>query len=397
MTDHLVIMAAGQGTRMGPLTATRPKVMLPVAGKPVLEHMVERGRAAGFTRVTLVVHAMADQIKSHFGETVEYVDQGVPKGTGHAVAALAGHVAEDFVLASGDSIVSVDDLVNLRAASGHVVGAAQVDDVRAYGHLDVEGGAVQGVAEKPTERMAGWANTGTYRFTPDIIARCKALAPSPRGELELTDAITGLATDGAPAALLELGQWLEAGRPWDLLDMQAALMDGMDGQDIRGDVSKHTEIEGPVVIEEGARVTGATRIEGPVIIQRGATIGPNAYLRPNTVIGAGCHIGNHSEVKGSIVMAGSNVPHLSYVGDSVIGPDCNLGAGTQVANLKTNGRDVRVHWNGADWMDTGRRKLGCILGDGVKTGVNASLMPGLVAEGGAQLAAGTVHAGWAVS
>lgn len=379
---------------MGPLTQTRPKVMLPVAGKPILEHMVERGRAAGFTRITLIVHAMADQIKAHFGDSADYVDQGSPQGTGHAVASLRGHISDDFVLVSGDSLISMADLQALRSAKGNVVGAVHVDDARPYGLLDVEGTQVRGVLEKPTEPIAGWANTGSYRFTSDIIERCAKLEPSPRGELELTDAITGLAKDGSPVALLEIQDWQEAGRPWALLAMQTRLMSRIEGQDLRGDVSPNAEIVGPVVIESGAVIMGATRIEGPAIIQAGAKIGPNAYIRPNTVIGPNCHIGNHSEIKGSIIMANSNVPHLSYVGDSVFGENCNLGAGSQVANLKTNGRDVRVRWHGEEWINTGRRKLGCILGDGVKTGVNASLMPGFVAESGAQLDAGVVHSGW---
>lgn len=398
-TDHLVILAAGVGSRMDPLTRTRPKVMLPVAGRPLVEHLVRRGKGAGFQRVTLVVHAFQEQAQAHFGAgdvfgcRIDYVEQGEPKGTGHAVASLAGRVDGDFVLVSGDSLLSVKDMRALRDATGPTVGGHGVDDARPYGLLAVEDDKVTGVQEKPADKIPGIANAGAYRLDEGIVAACKALKPSLRGELELTDAITAMAEDGRAPALLDLPSWQEAGRPWDLLDLQASLLADLEPR-MDGDVGPHVETTGPVVIESGAQVTGHTVIEGPVFIGRDASIGPNAYLRPGTSIGAGCHVGNSCEIKNSILQDGAAVPHLSYVGDSILGEGCNLGAGTQVANLKVNDNPVRIHWQSKEWIDTGRRKLGAILGDGVKTGVNASLNPGFVAAPGATIGAGEAASGW---
>lgn len=395
-------MAAGRGTRMDPFTRTRPKVLLPVAGKPIVEHLLRNARAAGFRHATLIVHEGASQVRSQLGDgdalglDIDYVKQGEPRGTGHAVAALRRKVQEDFVLASGDSVLSADDLKTLRKAKGNAVAARKVKDASMYGLLKVRNGSVQGIVEKKAKAGAGMANAGAYRFEPDIIARCAKLSPSPRGEVELTDAITGLARDGAPARMVETPSWREAGRPWDLLDLQAHLMAGMTRhrRDIAGDVGQRVDIAGPAIIEAGARVLNGCRIEGPVFIGAGARVGPNAYLRGPVAIGPGAHVGNGCEIKGSILMENANVPHLSYVGDSVLGAGCNLGAGTQVANLKHSDHTVRVHWQGKQWLDTGRRKFGALVGDGAKTGVNVSLNPGTVLGPGAVVKAGTVVSGW---
>jgi UDP-N-acetylglucosamine diphosphorylase / glucose-1-phosphate thymidylyltransferase / UDP-N-acetylgalactosamine diphosphorylase / glucosamine-1-phosphate N-acetyltransferase / galactosamine-1-phosphate N-acetyltransferase len=395
--DHLVVMAAGRGTRMDPLTRTRPKVLLPVAGRPLMEHLLLAGKEAGFRRFTLVVHEGQDHVRARYaqgfqGLPVAFVDQGKPQGTGHAVASLAGHVDGAFVLASGDSFLSAADLAKLRGAPGNAVAGRNMADARAYGLLSIEGGKVMGILEKPASG-GGAVNAGAYRFEADVVERCRRLKPSPRGELELTDAVTALAKDGHAAAYVETASWMEAGRPWDLLDLQAHLMAGLKTR-IDGDVGDRVDLVGPVVVEAGAKVLNGCRIEGPVWIGADAKVGPNAYLRPSTALGAKTHIGGSVEVKNSIVGDGSNVPHLSYVGDSVIGSGCNLGAGTQVANLKVSDRNVRVHWKGKDWIDTGRRKLGVIVGDDVKVGVNCSLNPGTVLCSGVRAGAGQVLDGW---
>ena len=130
-------------------------------------------------------------------------------------------------------------------------------------------------------------------------------------------------------------------------------------------------LKGAVSIGKGTIVRSGTYIVGPVIIGSNCDIGPNCFIRASTAIGDNCHIGAAVEVKNSIIMSGSKVPHLNYVGDSVIGENCNLGAGTKVANLKLDKRNIFI-----DGKDTGRRKLGAIIGDNVQTGINSSINVG---------------------
>jgi NDP-sugar pyrophosphorylase family protein len=132
-----------------------------------------------------------------------------------------------------------------------------------------------------------------------------------------------------------------------------------------------------VQVRKGSVVGPGSVVIGPAIIGEDTEVGPNAYIRPSTYVGAGCKVGNAVEVKNSIVMDGTKIPHLSYVGDSVIGERCNLGAGTKVANLRLDEREVSVIIDGRR-TGSGRRKLGVIMGDDVKTGINATIDVGTI-------------------
>jgi bifunctional UDP-N-acetylglucosamine pyrophosphorylase/glucosamine-1-phosphate N-acetyltransferase len=170
--------------------------------------------------------------------------------------------------------------------------------------------------------------------------------------------------------------WLDVARPWDLLQANEIVMREM-VPEIKGTVEPGVTMKGPVFVDEGAEVMSGSYIIGPVFIGKGCEIGPNCFIRPSTSLGDGCKVGNAVEVKNSIIMNDSKVPHNSYVGDSVIGERCNLGAGTKVANLRLDNRQVRVVVDGQK-VDSERRKLGVIMGDDVKTGINVSIDPGTI-------------------
>ena len=135
-------------------------------------------------------------------------------------------------------------------------------------------------------------------------------------------------------------------------------------------------LKGSVSLAKGSHVKSGSYIEGPVYVGEGAVVGPNAYLRPGTSLGKGAKVGAGCEVKNSIVMDEAKIPHLCYIGDSVLGGDVSLGAGTITANLKFNDSNVVSRVKGK-LVDSGQRKLGAILGDGVKTGINVSIFPGV--------------------
>lgn len=382
---------------MRPLTANRPKVMLPVAGKPLLEHLVERAVEAGFDDFLFVTHYEAASVRQHFGNgrkwraKIEYVDQGRAGGTGHAVARLKGRVRGDFCLVYGDALFATKDLAKFRDGKGLAIAAKRVEDARPYGLLSTRNGRLTGLLEKPDGPQAGWVNAGAYRLDASIVDRCAKLTASPRGEFELTDAIAeamdvGVRTVPTPS-------WRDVGRPWDLLAAQEDLLRDLRPR-IEGKVDASAVLEGPVVVEKGAHVRHGTVIEGPCIVQAGARVGPHAYLRPTTVIGPGAHVGASVEVKNSLLMERANVPHLSYVGDSVLGQRVNLGAGTQIANLKHTDRNVRVQLEDGSWTDTGRRKFGAIVADDAKTGINATLNVGAVLGPGARVLPGRLVEGY---
>lgn len=173
-----------------------------------------------------------------------------------------------------------------------------------------------------------------------------------------------------------LEEWRDIVFPWHLLDANIEILNNIDKK-INGTVEKNTTIKGDVVIGKNTTIRAGSYIEGPVVIGKDCKIGPNCYIRPSTSIGDRCHIGNACEVKNSIIMDETNVPHHNYVGDSVIGQNCNLGSGTKIANLRLDKKDIKVTLNGTK-IDTKRKKLGTIIGDNVQTGINSTINIGTI-------------------
>ena len=163
--------------------------------------------------------------------------------------------------------------------------------------------------------------------------------------------------------------------PWDFLRANEAHVSTLDATLIKGDVHPSALIEGQIQVGAGTRILPGVFIEGNVIIGENCKIGPNCYLRGNTSIGDGCHVGQAVEIKNSILLAKTSVGHLSYVGDSILGEKVNFGAGTITSNLRHDGKNHRSMVDG-ELVDTGRRKFGVIVGDGVHTGIHTSLYPG---------------------
>ncbi len=391
-----VVLAAGEGTRMRPLTANLPKPLLPVAGKPFLRHTLEALRDAGVRDVTILIGWHGHRVRESFGRgedfglSISYEEQVQRLGTAHAVGSLRAHVNGSFLSINGDVVVSGEALkamvAHYRKVSGPVMALAKVPDPRAFGVVELEDGRIVGLEEKPGRPTSNLINAGVYILEPDIFPLIDKTPKSTRGEYEITDTIRMLIASQSMYGFHLPGEWIDVGRPWDLLRANAALLKSMKGE-TRGDVDAGATIVGEVLVEEGAHVRRGSYVEGPAIIGPGAEIGPNCYLRPSTAVGPKAKVGNACEVKNSILMAATHVPHQNYVGDSILGERCNLGAGTKVANLRLDEGSVRVLWRGVE-VDTGLRKLGVIMGDDVKVGINASIDPGTIIGEGAFIGPG---------
>ncbi|MDL0118496.1 sugar phosphate nucleotidyltransferase [Halobacterium salinarum] len=375
-----VVIAAGQGTRMGPLTDGLSKPMLPIGGQPIVEHVLDEV-APYVEEFVVVVGYEASQITEHFGDEhhgvpIEYVTQDEQLGTAHAIQQAQPHIDEAFLALNGDVYLTPELVADLAAAEITAMAVKPVEDPRSYGVVDIDDSQITSIVEKPDDPPTNLANLGLYRFTPEIFKYIDETERSERGEYEITDSLQHALDDGQPVTAVEYdGPWLDIGRPWELLEATEHILADLQ-RDIRGDVEPNATITGPVVVEEGARVRNGAYIEGPVIVQAGADVGPNAYVRGSTVIGPDVRVGNAVEVKNSIIMADTAVSHLSYVGDSVLGRDVNFGAGTKVANLRHDDQPVQVQVKG-EMVDTGRRKFGVVVGHNTKTGINTSLNAGV--------------------
>ncbi|MGQ9586990.1 MAG: bifunctional sugar-1-phosphate nucleotidylyltransferase/acetyltransferase [Thermoplasmata archaeon] len=395
------ILAAGEGLRMRPLTSNIPKPLLPVAGKPFLEHNIEALKEAGIKDLILLVGWRAQRVREHFedgkdfGVKIDYVEQKERLGTAHAIGMAKDMIDSDFFCLYGDVVLTKESVKGIvehhKKVKGNVMALTTVEDPRRYGCITVSDGVVKEIIEKPEVPESNMINAGAYVLGPEIFEAIAETKKSPRGEYEITDSLKILMKKAHVYAHLLKGEWIDVARPWDLLEANRILMDGLDNE-IEGEVSERATVVGNIQVGKGTKVLPGSYIVGPTIIGEDCEIGPNAYIRPSTYIGNHCKAGSAVEVKNSIIMSYTKVPHLSYVGDSIIGERCNLGAGTKVANLRLDEREVQVIVDGKK-TGSGRRKLGVIMGDDVKTGINATIDVGTIIGEGTMIGMGAVVRG----
>ena len=386
-----VLLAAGEGVRLLPLTATRPKHLIKVAGKPILQYCLEAVKNAGLNEVIIVTHYMGEAIRQYFGSgeelglQISYVEQKAVLGTGNAASVAEPFVEDDFVLIYGDLLFGQDAVKTVlqsykRGNTAAVMGVVPVDRPESYGIIELdEGKRVKRIVEKPAPRQApsNLANAGVYVFSREVFEKIKQTQSSIRGEWELTDAITLLASEGKTVLAAELSKddWFDVGRPWDLFDANNWALKRMEPM-VLGTVEQNAHLIGQAYVAESARIRSGAYIEGPVFIDEGADVGPNCYIRSGTSLGKKVRVGNACEIKNSVIMDGTHIGHLSYIGDSVLGEKCNLGAGTITANLRLDEGKIKMMIKDK-MVDTDRRKLGAIFGDNVKTGIKSLFMPGV--------------------
>jgi len=387
-----VILAAGEGKRMRPLTASRPKVMLPVANRPMLESLVRTVHRAGITEFVFVVGYHEEKIRSYFGDGeflgvhIRYSTQRRQRGTADALDAARGLVHGKFLLINGDMLLNNGDIKSFCAEEVPCISTYASDHPEDFGVVTEEGGIATGLVEKSPHPPGNQVNAGAYILDEGIFDILPNLRPSERGELELTDALEGYISEGR-LRVHPLSEWHDIGAPWNLLDANETLMAELE-TDLRGTVEEGVSLKGPVVLGEGSVIRAGTCIEGPCIIGKNCKIGPHAYIRGSTAIGDDCHIGHCTELKNSIIMNNTKIPHFNYLGDSVVGSGCNFGAGTKVANLRHDGANIR-----AGGHDTGRRKFGAVIGDNVHFGINSSVNVGTIVGSNVQVSPGAFIGG----
>ena len=352
-----VILAAGRGTRMLPLTATMSKGMIPVANRPLLEWTCS---FLDFCEeIVLVVSESQRDIIAGFSNNpkVRLVFQEQPLGTGNALLCAEGLVKGKFLMIYGDDIYGEDDIKSVSEMDAPVMSSFVSENPKAYGVLEVENGLVRSLEEKPEKPKSNLVNCGLYLLDGSIFGILKNLEKSPRGEYELTDALKLLIGQGK-VRNHTLKTWVPLTYPWNILDANIHMLDMYGSR-----IDKSVELRPGAVIED------------PVSIAEGSVIGPNCYVRKYSSIGKNCKIGQAVETKNSIIMDNSFVSHLAYVGDSIIGRNCNVGGGTLFANLRLDDKNVKMEVNGMR-VDSGRRKLGAVVGDNVKLGARVTIMPG---------------------
>ena len=397
-----IILSAGEGSRMRPLTLTKPKTMLPVAGKPIIQYNIESLRNNGITDILLIVRYKEEMVRDYFGDgsdfgvKISYKTQKDFLGTANAISYGEDFIEDSLIVLNGDIILDDEIIGEIIKKYNYLnpdtlMVLTEVDNPSAFGVVEIEDGNVKSIVEKPKkgEEPSNLINTGIYIFDKDIFEKIKKTEISERGEYEITDSLSMQIADGKKVIGHKTNKdWIDVGRPWELIEVNEELISKLKTE-IRGKIEGGAHIHGEIFLDEGSIIRAGVYIEGNVYIGKNCDIGPNSYIRGNSYFGDNVQVGNAVEIKNSIIMENTNVSHLSYVGDSVIGSNCNIAAGTNIANLRFDNQSVKTKIKN-QMIDSGRRKLGSIIGDSVKTGINSSFSPGVKVGHNATIGSGVL-------
>ncbi|MDX6590021.1 MAG: glucose-phosphate thymidylyltransferase [Solirubrobacterales bacterium] len=314
-----LILSGGAGTRLRPITHTSAKQLVPVANKPVLFYGIEALVDAGVKEIGIIIAPeTGDEIRaaagdgSAFGATITYIVQDEPAGLAHAVLTAEEFIGEaPFVMYLGDNLLrdGLRGLVStfLEHSPDALILLTPVDDPQSYGVAELDGERIVRLIEKPKDPPSNLALVGVYLFMPAIFDAARALEPSWRGELEITEAIQGLIDDGHRVrSEVVRGWWKDTGQLADMLEANRLVLEELETR-LEGEIDEGSRVEGRVVLEQGASLVRSV-VRGPAVIGAGARI-EDAYIGPYTSIGEDVHV-RRSEVEHSIVLSGSVVEDL---------------------------------------------------------------------------------------
>jgi len=395
-----IILTAGKGTRLHPLTTTFPKPLFPIAGRPLLSYTLD-SLSEYVNHVIIVIGHKGNQIKNEIEKLnypfkISWVIQNEQRGTGHALNMCKDYIeSSHFFMMYGDIFTSSQtiesilkkgkSLTNLKG----VFAAKKVDHPEKYGCLQIENNELVNILEKDPNPPSNHINAGIMMLPSAVFGILSSTCESARGEIEVTESINQLIKNGSRLLIHSIEDyWIDTGYPWDLINANEIAMNNLTILE-KYSPPPGVTIEGPVKISANATLHPGTFIQGPVVIDENVVVGPNCFIRPGTYLGKNVRIGNAVELKNSIILDHTAIAHLSFIGDSIVGKNCNFGAGTKVANLKLDKKEITMTIKGERLL-TGRRKIGVIMGENVGIGINVSIMPGILIGENSRIGAHTL-------
>jgi UDP-N-acetylglucosamine diphosphorylase / glucose-1-phosphate thymidylyltransferase / UDP-N-acetylgalactosamine diphosphorylase / glucosamine-1-phosphate N-acetyltransferase / galactosamine-1-phosphate N-acetyltransferase len=370
-----VILAAGEGRRLRPLTVNKPKAMIYIAGKPIIQYVLESLATNGIRDIIMVVGYKREQVFDYvgdgkkFGVDVKYVTQSNQLGTGHALLQAKGATDSEFLVLAGDKLITPDTLTEFVASSPTTILVKREADPSRYGVVTVEMGLVIGMVEKPTAPSSNLINTGIYAFNKDIFQYLES-------KLDIPDALIEMRQDGIPITAIETEQtWLDVVYPWDILDLNAAILRQIPASH-NGTIENGVTLKGQVTIGKGTIIHSNTYISGPVVIGDGCKIGPNTCILPATSIANNVVISPFTEIKNSVIGDDVHIASSSGIEDSVIDKGCVIGGHFCACSEET---EVKID------SDNHAIKVGAMLGEGCRIGNGVVAQAGVVVGNYAQI------------
>lgn len=363
-----VILAAGEGQRLRPFTVTKPKVMLSIAGKPILNYVVESLAQNGIRNIVLVVGYRRQQVFDYlgsgeqFGVDITYITEERQLGTAHALAQAKAVTENEFLVLSGDNLIEADTIAHFVAIKPEAVLVKRVDNPTRYGVVTIDNGMVKDIVEKPREAKSNVVNTGIYAFTTEIFSFIEA-------QFDIPDVLNNMLAQGEPINAQKTdGTWLDIVYPWDILSLNDAVLRQIQ-TNLGGTIETGVSLKGLVSVGKDTIIRSNSYIAGPVVIGNNCDIGPNVCILPATSIGDNVVISPFSNVKNSVISDDISIGPSCIIQDSVIDSGCvikgHFTACSGEAEVKINSEHHLVN-------------IGAMLGEGCSLGNNVVAQPGVI-------------------
>jgi len=363
-----VILAAGEGQRLRPFTVNRPKAMISIADKPILQFIIESLAQNGIRDIILVVGYRKDQVYDYLGSgdrcgvNITYVNQMSQLGTAHALTQVKDAVENEFLVLSGDNLIEASTIADFVQVKPEALLVKRVSDPFRYGVVNIEDGEVRDIVEKPAEAKSNLVNTGIYAFTRDIFKFTESV-------LDIPDALNNMIAGGYTINALETeATWLDIVYPWDIISLNNAVLRNIEVS-LGGTIEAGVSIKGKVVVGKDSLVRSGSCIYGPVVIGSGCDIGPQVSIMPATSIGDNVTISSFTEIKNSTVGDDVNIGPGCIISDSVIDKGCVLRGRFTALGGKS---EIRVN------DESPEINVGVIMGEECSVESNVTAQPGVI-------------------
>jgi len=363
-----IILAAGEGRRLRPFTVNKPKAMLAIAGKPIIQYVIEALSQNGIRDIICIIGYQHEQITSYlgngsrYGVDIRYISQDKQLGTAHALFQAKGATANEFLVIHGNKLFGPETVAEFVKVKPNALLVRKVENPSRYGVVSVKNGKLIGIIEKPVRPAGNTVNGGVYAFNSDIFSYID-------NALDIPNALSAMLRDGKEISVIESqGMWLDVAYPWDLLMMNDTILQNMTAV-TSGTIENGVSLKGAVSIGKNSIIRQNTYITGPVIIGEGCDIGPSVCIFPSTSIGSNVVLGPFTEVRNSIIGDDVHIGSGSIIQDSMIDRGCNIGAHfcgcSGEAEVKVDGEHYSIN-------------IGATLGEGCKLEHSITVKPGTI-------------------